>query len=72
MAEKKVSILTAFKTIIWPRRNLVFIGLLLIVISKAASFVTPIASKYLIDDVIAKKDLEMLKLLVAGEIGSVV
>lgn len=68
MSEKKVSILTAFKTIIWPRRNLVFIGLLLIVISKAASFVTPIASKYLIDDVIAKKDLEMLKLLVIGVI----
>lgn len=68
MANKKVSILTAFKTIIWPRRNLVFIGLILIVISKAASFVTPIASKYLIDDVIAKKDVEMLKLLVAGVI----
>lgn len=64
MADKKASILSAFKTIIWPRKNLVFIGLLLIVISKAASFVTPIASKYLVDDVIAKKDVEMLKLLV--------
>lgn len=64
MPEKKVSILTAFKTIIWPRRNLVFIGLLLIVISRAASFVTPVASKYLIDDVIANNDLEMLKVLV--------
>ncbi len=68
MPEKKVSILTAFKTIIWPRRKLVFIGLILIVISKAASFVTPIASKYLIDEVIAKKDVQMLKLLVAGVI----
>lgn len=68
MAEKKVSILKAFKTIIWPRRNLVFIGLILIVISRAAGFVTPIASKYLVDDVIVKKDVEMLKLLVAGVI----
>ena len=68
MAHEKVSILSAFKTIIWPRRKLVFIGLILIVISKAASFVTPIASKYLIDDVIAKKDVEMLKLLVIGVI----
>ncbi len=68
MPEKKVSILTAFKTIIWPRRKLVLIGLILIVISKAASFVTPIASKYLIDEVIAKKDVQMLKLLVAGVI----
>ena len=66
MAEKKVSILKAFKTIIWPRRRLVFIGLFLIAISKAASFVAPIASKYLIDDVIVKKDFTMLKYLVAG------
>ncbi len=65
MSHKKVSILTAFKTIIWPRRNLVFVGLLLIVVSRAASFVTPVASKYLIDDVIANKDVEMLKVLVA-------
>lgn len=66
MSEKKVSILTAFKTIIWPKRRLVFIGLLLIALSKAASFVAPIASKYLIDDVIVNKDLDMLKYLVSG------
>lgn len=68
MAEKKVSILKAFKTIIWPKRKLVFIGLFLIALSKAASFVTPIASRYLIDDVIVNKDIEMLKYLVAGVI----
>ncbi|MEX0360978.1 MAG: ABC transporter ATP-binding protein [Allomuricauda sp.] len=66
MSEKRVSVLTAFKTIIWPKRNLVFIGLVLIAVSKAASFVAPIASKYLIDDVIVNKDVEMLKYLVAG------
>ena len=66
MPDKKVSILTAFKTIIWPKRKLVFLGLLLIAISKAASFVAPIAAKYLIDDVIVKKDVTMLKYLVAG------
>ncbi|GLU43567.1 ABC transporter ATP-binding protein [Allomuricauda sp. NBRC 101325] len=66
MPEKKVSILTAFKTIIWPKRKLVFIGLVLIAISKAASFVAPIASKYLIDDVIVNKDVDMLKYLVGG------
>jgi len=65
MSNKKISILTAFKTIIWPRRNLVFVGLLLIVISRAASFVTPVASKYLIDDVLANNDIQMLKVLVA-------
>lgn len=66
MPDKKVSILTAFKTIIWPKRKLVFLGLFLIAISKAASFVAPIASRYLIDDVIVKKDVDMLKYLVAG------
>lgn len=66
MPDKKVSILTAFKTIIWPKRKLVFIGLFLIAISKAASFVAPIASKHLIDDVIVNKDVNMLKYLVAG------
>ncbi len=66
MAEKKVSILTAFKTIIWPRRNLVFIGLTLIVISKAASFVAPLSLKYLMDDIIPNKDIDFLKLLVGA------
>ena len=64
MADKKVSILKAFKTIIWPRRNLVFIGLILIVISKAASFVAPMSLKYLMDDIIPNKDLPFLKLLI--------
>lgn len=66
MAEKKVSILSAFKTIIWPRRNLVFIGLLLIVISKAASFVAPMSLKYLMDDIIPNKNIDLLKILVAS------
>ena len=64
MAGKKVSILKAFKTIIWPRRNLVFVGLLLIVISKAASFVAPMSLKYLMDDIIPNKDIPFLKVLI--------
>ncbi|RNC92575.1 MAG: ABC transporter ATP-binding protein [Allomuricauda sp.] len=64
MSTKKVSILKAFKTIIWPRRKLVFIGLGLIVISKTASFVTPIATKYVIDDAFVNKDVQLLKTLV--------
>jgi subfamily B ATP-binding cassette protein MsbA len=64
MSDKKVSILKAFKTIIWPRRKLVFIGLILIVISKAASFVAPLSLKYLMDDIIPNKDTAMLKVLI--------
>jgi len=71
MSNKKVSILTAFKTIIWPRRNLVFIGLFLIVISNAANFVGPISLKYFMDEVIPNKDMEMLKLLVGVVILSI-
>jgi subfamily B ATP-binding cassette protein MsbA len=71
MSDKKVSILSAFKTIIWPRRNLVFIGLILIVISNAANFVGPISLKYFMDDVIPNKDMDMLKILVGVVILSI-
>lgn len=63
MSKSKVSIGHVFKTIIWPRRNYVFIGLILIIISRLASLVLPGASKYLMDDVIVNKDMHMLKLL---------
>ncbi len=59
----KVTIYHAFKTIIWPRRGLVLIGLVLIVISRLASLVLPGASKYLVDNVIANNDYVMLKWL---------
>ncbi len=61
--KRKVTIGQAFKTIIWPRRSLVFIGLVLIVFSRLASLVLPMASKYLMDDVIAKKNFDMLTIL---------
>ena len=64
MSDKKISILKAFRTIIWPKRNLVLIGLLLIVISKAASFVAPMSLKYLMDDIIPNKNVDFLKVLV--------
>ena len=63
-AKPKVSILTAFTTIIWPRRKMVLIGLLLIVISKAASFVAPLSLKVLMDEIIPNKELDRLKILV--------
>ena len=56
----KVTIATAFKTIIWPKRNLVFIGLVLIVLSRLASLVAPLKIKELLDDVIPNKDYEAL------------
>lgn len=64
MSKSKVSIGQVFKQIVWPHRNFIFLGLILIVISRAASLVTPWASKYLIDDVIANGDIPMLKTLI--------
>ncbi|MEL6810981.1 MAG: ABC transporter ATP-binding protein [Bacteroidota bacterium] len=58
--KSKVTIFTAFKTIIWPRRNLVFLGLVLIVISRLASLVLPWKSKALLDEVIPNKDMQAL------------
>jgi ABC-type multidrug transport system fused ATPase/permease subunit len=63
--KSKVTLATAFKTIIWPRRNLVFIGLILIVISRLASLVLPWKSKVLLDDVIPNQDyVELRNLLI--------
>ena len=56
----KVSIVKAFKTIIWPRRNLVFLGLFLILISRLAGFVLPLKSKELLDDILPNKDMTSL------------
>jgi len=60
MSTKNISIASVFKTIIWPRRKLLFVGLILIAISRTASLVLPGASKYLMDDVIVNKDIDKL------------
>ncbi|MBT1700068.1 ABC transporter ATP-binding protein/permease [Fulvivirgaceae bacterium PWU4] len=72
MKKSRVTIGHVFRTIVWPRRNIVFIGLILIVISRLAGLVLPGATKYLMDDVIAKGDLRMLKLLLIAVIGSII
>lgn len=69
--KQKVTLSQAFKEFIWPRRNIVFIGLILIVISRLASLVLPGASKYLMDDVIVKKDILMLWILLSVVAGSI-
>ncbi|XLS30623.1 ABC transporter ATP-binding protein [Flavobacteriaceae bacterium M23B6Z8] len=66
MSQRKVSIAKAFKTIIWPRRNIVFLGLFLIVISKLAGTVLPVSTKYLIDNVVINKDYDLLKILLVA------
>jgi len=60
MSKKKVSFSWAFKEFIWPRKKIIFIGLILIIIRSLAGLVLPYASKNLIDDVIPSKDMEAL------------
>ena len=69
---KKVTLSHAFKTIIWPKRGLILIGLLLIVFNKIAGLAIPISSKYLLDDVVMKKDMDMLKILLITVVAAIV
>jgi len=64
MSETRSSLRKAFRTIIRPRIHLVFTGLGLIVISKGASFVAPLAMKTFVDELIPNQDLEGIKTLV--------
>ncbi|WP_290696498.1 ABC transporter ATP-binding protein [Lacinutrix sp.] len=61
----KVTLKQAFKTIIWPRRKLVFLGLILIIIRSLAGFVLPLQSKVLLDEVVPEKDYSQLYTLIA-------
>ena len=69
--KSKASLRSVFKTIIWPRRKYIFIGLFLIIISRLSGLVLPWASKYLVDDVIPSSDFELLKWLIVAVVISV-
>ena len=58
----------AFREIIWPRRKLIFVGLLLILVNRLAGLVLPASTKYLVDEVIANADLDLLYKLL-GAVG---
>ncbi len=67
MADKKrvsrisgASLRHAFREIIWPRRGLVALGLLLILLNRLAGLVLPASTKYLVDNVIAEGDIGLL------------
>src|ERR1041385_8249614 len=72
MAKQKVSLAKVFRTIVLPRWKIVLLGIVLIMISRAATLVIPVSTKYLMDDVVAKGDLNMLKILLLAVIGSII
>ncbi|MEO6094836.1 MAG: ABC transporter ATP-binding protein [Fibrobacteria bacterium] len=53
----------AFVTIIWPRRKLMLLGLVLIAISRLSGLVLPGSTKYLLDSVVPHRDFHALGLL---------
>ncbi|WP_323787657.1 ABC transporter ATP-binding protein [Psychroserpens sp.] len=64
-SKPKVTLKQAFITIIWPRRKLVFIGLILIVIRSLSGLVLPWQSKVLLDDVVPSGNTSALWTLIA-------
>ena len=71
MSKQKVSFAWAFKEFIWPRKKIVFTGLVLIILKSLSGLVFPYATKYLIDDIIPSKDMEMLKILILAVVGAI-
>jgi len=69
-SKSSVSLSQVFKRIIWPRRKMVFVGLILIVVSRAASLVLPYISKELIDVVVPAKDMGMLYTILGIVVGA--
>ncbi|MDP3358870.1 MAG: ABC transporter ATP-binding protein [Lutibacter sp.] len=63
MSKTNVSYKWAFKEFIWPRKKIIFIGIVLIIAKSLAGLVLPYASKTLIDDVIPSKDINALIIL---------
>src|SRR6185295_544141 len=60
------------RELLWPRKGLFTIGLILILINRAAGLVLPGSTKYLIDDVVGKRRIDLLLPLVAVVAAAVV
>ncbi|MHA7100513.1 ABC transporter ATP-binding protein [Roseivirga pacifica] len=75
MAKKKLNNITVrqvFNEIIWPKRGMLLMGLILILLKSAATIIPPKATQYLIDDVVVKGDIEELKYIVGAIVFAIV
>lgn len=71
MSNKNVSYRWAFKEFIWPRKSIIFVGLILIILKSLSGLVLPYASKNLIDEVIPDRDMSALTILLAVVCGAI-
>jgi ABC-type multidrug transport system fused ATPase/permease subunit len=58
--------------LIWAHRKQLALGTLLVLVNSAAGFVLPTSTKFLVDDVIGKHDMGLLKLITLAVIGATV
>jgi len=72
MSKKNVSFAWAAKEFIWPRKKIVFLGLILIVLRSLAGLVLPYATKSLIDEIIPSQDMQALWFLLAAVLIAIV
>jgi subfamily B ATP-binding cassette protein MsbA len=60
------------RALVWPRRWLLALGLLLMAINRLAGFVLPGSTKFLVDDVVGKRRYELLTPLVLAVLGATI
>jgi subfamily B ATP-binding cassette protein MsbA len=48
------------RELVWPRRKLFLLGLILVFINRAAGLVLPVSTKYLLDDVVGRQQRDLL------------
>ncbi|MEM6831197.1 MAG: ABC transporter ATP-binding protein, partial [Bacteroidota bacterium] len=60
----------AFKTIIWPKRKILLLGLILIILNRLSALVLPWKSKALVNDVIPNEDVRGLYILLSVVVAS--
>lgn len=72
MSKSNVSFAWAFKEFIWPRKKIVLIGLVLIILRSLAGLVLPYATKNLIDDIIPSQDIKSLTILLVVVVVSII
>lgn len=58
-----ISFAWAFKEFIWPRKKIIALGLILILIRSAAGFVLPMSTKTLLDEIVPKSDFHAMTML---------
>ncbi len=68
--EQAKNVWPELREMIRPRRNIILLGLLLMIVNRLSGLVLPVSTKYLIDDVILQRQAGLLNYLVLGVLGA--